>query len=240
LANSFIGLGVAAVVAVRLKRRYDVRFSLVERLKKYTLFEQVWHGFFILAHPIDGFGELRYDNKGSYKSAIIVFLLGVFCLAVKTYLTGFPFRTIPLDEFNTGAFFIQFTSIWLTWVLCNYLISSVYKGEGRFKDVFMGAAYSLYPAILLGIPIAIVSNAMTLSESSVYQFMNWFMILWCAALFFWKTHTLQNYGVGETIINILLTIFTMILLWVLIFIVFGLSSEFISFIYSLYQEVSIR
>lgn len=196
------------------------------------------HALYILKHPIDGFSDLRYLNKGNYIKAVAMIVGVLFMLLVKTYLTGFTFNPIPADERRGGTLIIGFMAVFLTWVICAYLIGSIRQGEARLKDVFIGSAYALFPVILLGLPIAIISNIFTLSEASIYHFMESLVVIWCGMLFFWKIQSLQNYTVGETIIHILLTLAAMTMLWVLIFIMFGLASEFLDFVYTIYQEVS--
>lgn len=79
---------------------------------------------------------------------------------------------------------------------------------------------------------------MTHSEQSIYSFFETGMFIWCGLLFFWKIQSLQNYGAGETFANVSLTAFAMLIAWVLISIMIGLSSELQNFIYTIYQEVS--
>ncbi|MFC5530504.1 YIP1 family protein [Cohnella yongneupensis] len=208
--------------------------------RKVKLIEQLRFAFSILKHPIDGFADLRYANKGGYASACLLLFGVVVSLMLKSVYTGFSFQAVPEGSVSSSTIVIQFAAVFCSWVVCHYLISSIYLGEGRFKDVFVGSAYSLFPVILLVVPITAISNLMTLSEASIYAFMNGLVVIWCGLLFFWQVQALQNYSVKETIINLTLTIISIVLLWVLIFILFGLSSEFIRFLNAVYKEVSIR
>lgn len=120
------------------------------------------------------------------------------------------------------------------------MISSIYRGEGRFKDVFIGSAYALVPLIIIGVPLTLLSNVMTRSEVSIFNYLQHGMLIWAGLLFYWKTHSLQNYSIGETVMNILYSVFSMLILVVLVFISFGLTDELRMFIYDIYQEVSLR
>jgi hypothetical protein len=51
---------------------------------------------------------------------------------------------------------------------------------------------------------------------------------------------IQNYSVGEAILNIIFSLLALAIIATLIFIFYSLSSELINFIYSIYQEVIIR
>ncbi|WP_152395209.1 YIP1 family protein [Paenibacillus guangzhouensis] len=238
-ANILIGLGVLIWIIGLLKRKYKFRIlpktTLLDHQRWYQQFK---HVFYILKHPIDGFGDLRYRHKGSYISALILLVLTLVMILVKTYYSSFTFNPVPDYEKGASSMLIIFMSVWLSWVICNYLIGSIRQGEARFKDVFMGSSYALFPVVLFGLPLALISNGLTLSEASIYHAIEWAMMLWSGLLFFWNIQAMQNYGVGETVVNILLTAVTMMILWVMIFILVGLSSEFSNFIYTIYQEVS--
>lgn len=240
LANLFIVVGLCSVVLGRVRRRRAASFGrkkLELPWNRFAITHQLKHAFTILKHPIDGFGDLRYGNKGSYISASILIAAVVAVLLIKEYLTSFSFMPVMSYE-RSNTFIMIFGVTWITWVICSYLIGSIHHGEARFKDVFIGSTYSLFPIVLLGLPLALLSNVMTHSELAIYQFFDSAMYIWCGLLFFWKIQALQNYGVGETIANILLTVIAMSILWVLISIAFGLSTELQDFVYTIYQEVS--
>src|SRR5690606_26512902 len=48
-----------------LKRfKIEIRWKFM-KLSKYKLVDQLLHGLYILKHPLEGFGDLRYYRKGS-------------------------------------------------------------------------------------------------------------------------------------------------------------------------------
>lgn len=241
-ANAFVVLGISTIAGSQYRRRRKgkdiAKKKKVSKFKEIKLLEQLKHAFYILKHPLDGFSDIRFRSMGGYTSAIILLLLVVCMVLVKIYLTSFTFQPVQIGSININSILTVSTVVWVSWVICHYLIGSIKHGQARFKDVFVGSAYALLPVFLLGLPLAILSNIMTINESSIYGFFNALMVIWSAALFFWMVQALQNYSVGETIINILLTLFSMIMLWVLIFIILGLSSETIDFIVTLYREVT--
>lgn len=245
-ANTAIILGVLSLAWMqfqkvrrrKLRESGKVKSKYTKKEKKTTLFDQVKHAFYILSHPIDGFDDIRFRNMGGYLSALIILLMVVVVAVIRIFFTSFTFQPVQPGTINVGSILMASTAIWVSWVLCHYLIGSIRHGQARFKDIFVGSAYSLFPIFIFGIPLALLSNIMTLSEVSIYSAANGFMVLWCVALFFWMIMTLQNYSVGETVVSILLSIFSMIILWVLIFIIFGLASETVEFIITIYREVT--
>ncbi|NMO94620.1 nuclease PIN [Paenibacillus lemnae] len=202
--------------------------------------QHVRHVFYLLKHPIDGFTALRFEGKGSYIGAFIILLGAYAAISLSKLYTSFSFNKILIQQVNIYMIFLQFVIFVLAWVICNYLISAIYRGEGRFRDVFIGCAYALVPLIIVGIPLALISNVLTLSEAPLYYYIRNAMLVWIGFLFFWKVQSLHNYSVGETLVNILLTIFAIAVMAVLAFILVGLTNEIRVFLYELYQEVMLR
>ncbi|MEK3890012.1 YIP1 family protein [Bacillus sp. FSL K6-3431] len=241
-ANGFLIIGAASIAGNQMVRRRKVKSkSEKKKSKKLTdikLIQQLKHAFYILKHPLDGFADIRFRNMGGYTSALIILALVISMVLGRIYFTSFTFQPVPIGSTNVNSIMTIAFVVWVSWVICHYLIGSIKQGQARFKDVFIGSAYALFPVVLLGLPLALFSNIMTLNESSIYGFFEMLMLVWSAALFFWMVQALQNYSVGEAIVNILLSLFSMIMLWVLIFIVLGLSSETIDFVLTLYREVT--
>ncbi|CAG7646449.1 YIP1 family protein [Paenibacillus allorhizosphaerae] len=207
---------------------------------KNRLVIQLKHVFYILKHPIDGFSAIRYENKGSMASSMILLLAGMIAFGIMRVATDFTFNPNVVLEISLITVFTQFAVVWVGWVVANYLISTIYRGEGRFRDVIYGTSYAVFPFVIVGLPLTLLSSVMTLSEGAIYNFLENALYGWVFLLVFWKVQSMQNYGVGETAVNIVLSMVTMTILGVLIFITFGLSNELWDFFYSVYQEVTIR
>jgi hypothetical protein len=66
------------------------------------------------------------------------------------------------------------------------------------------------------------------------------LVGWTTLLFFWMVQGIQNYSVGEAVLNIVFSLLSLAVMGVLVFIFISLSGELVNFVYSLYQEVVIR
>ncbi|NHN29813.1 YIP1 family protein [Paenibacillus agricola] len=204
------------------------------------LVQQLKQAFYILKHPIDGFGALRHENKAGAWSSLIIWVLALASFCLMQAGISFIFNPAVILEVNLLTVAIQFLAIWLAWVISNYLISSILRGEGRFRDVVYGSTYALFPLVLVGLPLTLISNVMTLNESSIYNFLYIGLFTWIGLLLFWKVQSMQNYSIGETSVSVVLSMVTMTVLGVLIFITVGLTKELTDFGYSVFQEVTIR
>lgn len=246
IATTLILLGFAYIILrqVRIRSRrkrineHGYLKKKPKKWKKVKILDQLSHAFYTLTHPIDGFDDIRFANKGGYLSATIILILVAIIALARIELTSFTFRPVQPGTSNAIPILFVGAILWITWVIGHYLIGSIRQGQARFKDIFVGSAYALFPVALMGLPLALLSNVMTLNEGVIYNFVDAAMIFYCIALFFWMVMTLQNYTVGETINTILLSLFTMVIAWVIVFIVVGLSAETIEFIVTIYREVT--
>jgi len=199
---------------------------------------RIGHVRVILRHPIEGFSQLRYLQKGSYPAAIALLAAAAACLLLKSRYTSFAFHPVETASLDAMSTLVPFLLVWFGWVVCHYLIGSITRGEGRFKDVFIGSAYALAPVVLIGLPTIALSHALTLGESSIYHFLDAVMYVWCALLFIWMAQGVHNYSAPESLAAIGYTLLAMLALGLLLFTLSGLASEFVRFVYAVYQEVS--
>ncbi len=196
--------------------------------------------FRILKHPVDGFWELRYESRGSWWSATILLLAACVVSFVSNLTTNYIFHPVEIKFIDPFSIVLKVMVPFLSWVVSNYMVSAIKHGQGRFIDVFIGSAYALGPYILFAIPLAVISNALTLSEGVLYTFGNDLIAAWCVFLFFVSVKEIHNYELGETIFNIVLSLIFMILLWFIFAVFVGLNTQLAAFINQIIEEVSIR
>lgn len=194
----------------------------------------------LLRHPVSGFWELRYEGKGSIASAATLVILAYAATLGSRLFTGYVFSQQEAKFVDPFMTLLQVAVPFLTWVIANYLVSSVTKGQGRLVDVLIGSSYALTPYILLALPLAALSNVLTLGEAVIYSTVQWVMIGWTVFLFYVGMREIHNFDLGETLGNLLLSIICVLLIWVLVFMLFSMSTQVIDFGRQLYEEVSVR
>lgn len=228
-----------SMVVSKWKKRRGSKSSMTGS-EQHSIIREWKHMFYVLRHPIDGFSAIRYESKASYVGAFFILAGAVISLIAAEYMTSFSFNNIVIQDIDVISMVLRFVLIFIGWVLANYLISSIYRGEGRFKDVFIGSSYCLLPFIFIGLPLSVLSNGMTIAEASIYGFFDKGMILWIGLLFFWQIQSIHNYSVGETSANMALSLFTLVMMAVMVYVVGGLGGDLLSFMREIYLEVSLR
>lgn len=71
------------------------------------LLKELKYSLYIMIHPFDGFYDLKFEKRGSMKSAGILYLLFVLSVIIKRQLTGYLFNPNDTEdhEFLPGMFF---------------------------------------------------------------------------------------------------------------------------------------
>ena len=93
------------------------------------------------------------------------------------------------------------------------------------------------PYLVLQPILFVLSHVVTINEEFFVSFGNLAMLVWVGVLIFLSIKEINNYSVKETIVIIGLTIFTILIVCLLAFIIYVLSSQVIDFVESIFREV---
>ncbi len=232
---------IAVIVGVSYFFKYANKVNKAgQKMKdKRTFGEEILYGFHIIFHPFDGFWDLKHEKRGSVRGAI--FWLVITCLTFVYQAMGQSYLQNP--QGGTMSYFMAITSILapvILWVIANWCITTLFEGEGSFKDVFVATCYSLVPLPMLIIPSVLISNVMTATELQIVGLIEGFAFGWLFLLVFFGMMVTHDYSLGK---NFITTIVSIIGVAFIIFIA-GLFSALIvkvfSFFYQIYIELSYR
>ncbi|MCB9136453.1 MAG: hypothetical protein H6636_13580 [Anaerolineales bacterium] len=240
----FLGLAIVQSGVKRFDKRYGW-FNPIRKwfkdLQKIKLIDDFVFMFRFIKYPADSFYYIKKDLRGSMTFAILIYVWVILARVVALYVTGFPFNPysslsfIPVEREIVNALLI----IGL-WNGANYLVSTISDGEGRVRDVIMGSAYSLFPYALFALPIALVSNVLTLNEVFIYSFSMNLMWAWTGMMLFIMVKEVHNYSFSETVRNVLTTLFTIALFALTGYILYVLFNQLFDFVSAILQELRLR
>jgi len=239
-----VALGVVQGVGRRLDRRYrwlDPLRRAVEWLRRWRLVDDFLFLFRFIRQPADSFYYIKRNLRGSLGFALLLYLWIIAVRLLTLYWTGFIFNPYASAADVPVANEVITLVIGLgLWNIANYLISTITDGEGRLRDVFIASAYSLFPFALFALPLALLSNLLTLNEIFIYTFSRDLIYAWCVLMLFIMVMEIHNYSFVETLRNIALTLFTMLMFLLTAYIFFVLFNQLADFIRAIVQEVGLR
>jgi sugar lactone lactonase YvrE/uncharacterized membrane protein (GlpM family) len=212
----------------------------MEVVKNQKLLKELLFLFQFFRHPIDSFYYLKRKQYASIASATILYLILLAEFIISRFYTGFIFSPYGSEDANLFGELLKITVPLALFIIVNYLVSTINDGEGRFKDIYIGTVYSLAPYLVFIIPITILSNILTYNESFVYVFSIRIIYAWCLIILIIMIKEIHNYTFSDTVRNILVTLFGMVIMLLVIFIVFVLFDQVYDFVYSIIKEAVLR
>ncbi len=194
----------------------------------------------VLAHPLDTYQDIKHLRKSSWLTATLLYLTLLIVSVLEIYTTGFIFQTVNLNQFHLLIHSFTVLGGLFLFVFSNYLVATITNGEGFFKDVYVATAHALIPYIILTPILAIISNGLTYNEWIFYQLLDGLRYLWSGALIVLMIKEIHNYDVKALLKNIFLTMFTMVMLILIGFLLYVLTTQLWNYVESIIQEVILR
>lgn len=206
---------------------------------KRTFGEEYLFGFHLIAHPFDGFWDLKHEKRGSIRGALLH--LGIVTLAVIYKNVGTAYIFSP--NVRSDAIFSGLATVlvpFILWCVANWCITTLFDGEGNFKDIFIASAYALIPIAIILIPTTIFSNVALAGESSIITLLDTIAYIWTGLLIFFGTMTIHGYSMGKNIIATFGTILGMAFILFLVILFGNLIRSMASFISDIITEIAYR
>lgn len=224
---------------LRKKNRLAMRISEgAGRIGNCKLLRELRFMTYFLRNPADAYYGVKHEGKVSVLSSSILYALTFLIYMVNRYACGFLFKTIEDGRYQVPTdIALVLGGIALFLVSCN-LICSVREGEGTFKQLYCGTAYALTPYILMKPLTIALSYLLTYNEAFLITLLDIAAIAGCLVLLVMMVKTLQNYSFRETIGNLLLTIFTMLMIVIALLIAAALVAQLWEFITAVWKEAS--
>jgi len=191
----------------------------------------------ILRSPSDTLYSASYEKHGNIGTATVWLLLYLMTAIIATGLTSFSFSMYGLRGFDLVTFLVFNLLPVLVWILAGYLVGSITKGQGTLRNIFISTVYALMPFILLRIPIALISQVLTLTEVAIYNFFMLVMWAWVVILQFIATKETQGFSMGETVKNTLWIIFVSAMTVLFAIALYGIAMQAWSFLDEFFREL---
>lgn len=232
---------VAIVVLIVLFNKYAAKLNKKTQLKKgrKTFWEELIYANHLIVHPFDGFWDLKHEYRGSVRASLVWLALAVLTFYYQSVGTGYVFN--PRRTYST--ILIQLTAVLvpvILWSVSNWCLTTLFDGEGTFKDIFVATCYSLVPIPILIIPSVIISNFAIASEQKTINLLVSIAFVWCGLLIFFGTMTTHDYTFSKNVITTLGTIVGMGIIMFIGILFSTLLAKIVSFISSIVIEITYR
>ena len=235
-----IGVIVLAVLLVKFfgwAKKKNKATSLKVGRKTYG--EELIYAFHAWLHPFDGFWDLKHEKRGSVRAGTTI--LGITILAFFYQSIGRGYTFNPRDSYSNVLVQVLAVAVpILLWCVGNWCLTSLFEGEGSFRDIYVATTYSLTPLPILLVISTILTNVLTASEGSMVSLLVTIGYVWVAFLIFFGTLVTHDYSLGKNVLIILCTIVAMAVIMFVAILFSSLLIKMITFVVSLFTEIGNR
>ncbi len=242
-----LALIIAAFAVIRILKAIDRKKGIFTPVRKVLgrkkpngLRDNLGYAFHYMRHPVDASYGISREGRASWLSSSVLLAVFILEFLANKYLCGFLQKTIQDGRYELLSDVGMILVAVLGLTLCHYLVCTINDGEGRVKQIFTYFCYSLTPYILLTPVAFLLSHVLTLNEQFLMTFIRIITLGWMAVLIVIGIREVNNYTAKETAKVILLTIFTVLIMALIIFILYILWAQVIEFISAIIGEAGYR
>ena len=232
-------VGIIVAVMLFFKWMGKINKRVATSGKKRTFGQEIAYGFHIIFHPFDGFWDLKHEKRGSVRGAIFCIVLAIATFYYQAIGQGYL-----LDPYaGLASLWAQVFGVLVPlflFVLANWCLTTLFEGEGSFKDIFVAAGYCLLPIPLLVIPTTIYSNFCITTETDIIGFISTFAFIWLGLLLFFGTMVTHDYSMGKNIITVIGTVVGMVFIMFLAVLFTTLVGKIVGLVTNIVDEIQYR
>ena len=206
---------------------------------KRTLKEELTYGFHLIFHPFDGYWDLKHEKRGSVRASIIFLAITVAAFYYSGIGKGYYYN----PKGSTATIFSQAAMVlvpFFLFVVSNWCFTTLFDGEGSFKDIFIATSYALFPVPVLVIVSTALTNVLVGTESQITTLIVSLAYIYMAFLIIIGMQVTHDYSTGKNIVTIFMTLAGMVVIMFIAVLFVSLISKMTGFVSTLANELSYR
>ena len=238
---------VAIYAAIKIIKKLDQKKNIlavprakIEKMKQNKIISNLLYAKYYMKHPIDGSYGIAREGRASWIVPTILLVIFAAEFIINKYLCGFLQKTIREGRYEIVSDIGTIVIVIVAVTVCNYLVCTINEGEGTVKKIFTYFTYSLTPYLYITPLIFILSHVITNNEQFLITLAKVVMFGWILVLGVLGIKEVNNYTAAETFKVICLTLFTILIMALLIFIIYVLWAQVFEFISAIAGEVVYR
>ena len=214
--------------------------AAIANFKQKTFVANVCYSKYFMKHPIDGSYGIAREGRASWSAPSFILLVFMIEYVINKYLCGFLQKTVREGRYEIFSDIGKIVIVMAAITLCNYLVCTINEGEGTIKKIYTYFCYSLLPYVVY-IPFSfILTHILTTNEQFLITLLQYVIYGWVIVLVILGIKEVNNYTAKETAKVICITIFTILIMALLIFIIYVLWAQVFEFISAVFGEVVYR
>lgn len=193
-----------------------------------------------MIHPVETFTDMWEHRDYGYGSSFVILAVLFVVQVLQRQLTGFCFNYNEPDELNILMIFATVFGAFTMWTIMNWMISTLFDGKGRIKDIWLYSSLCLQPYILTSIIRTILSNVFVPDEAVFLTWIDTVGILWSVAMLFVALIIIHEYTFGKVLWSSLGTLAGIGIVLFLAVLGFSLCQQILGFATDIVSEIGYR
>ncbi len=234
---------VIIVVCVAVSRffKYANKVNKETQLKvgRKSFKEELLYAFHLIFHPFDGFWDLKHEQRGSIRAGMVYLIITIAAFFYQSVGTGYIFNPTG-TSMNLFACIASVCVPLILFAVGNWCLTTLFDGEGSFKDIFIASTYSLVPLPIMIILSTLLSNILVDDEEGIISLLVALGWIWTGLLLFFGMMVTHDYSLLKNLTTILGTVVAMAFIIFVAVLFSSLVAQMVSFISSLVVEMSYR
>ena len=235
-----IGVLALAILVVKFlgyaKRKNKATILKVGR-KSY--WEELIYACHLCFHPFDGFWDLKHEKRGSVRAGSTILAITILAMFYNSIGKGYLFN--PEDKYSTILVSILSVGIpVILWTVSNWCLTTLFDGEGSFKDIYVATCYALAPLPVFVVISTLLTNVLDTTGSSMVNLIMAFGFIWAVVLLFFGTLVTHDYSLGKNFITIIGTILAMAIIMFVTILFSSLVIKMVTFVIAIFKEIGNR
>jgi tetratricopeptide (TPR) repeat protein len=241
-------VGIVLLVAVFLFLKYSFRaarkayWSFMENHhRKMSIGQGILYSYHALFHPIEAIeGVHNYRDRINLKSSFIIMIIAYIVRIAYIYIVHYPLASIDINDANAIFEAVKLLIIPVTWIIASFAVTAISDGESKISEIAFTTTMGLVPFIFINTPLMFISNLMSKTQQSWYGVFSAIVYIWMIIMFFLNMKLLNNYSFGKTLRMSIITVFVMLVVWLVAGMVYVLSARVIKFMIDLIKELKVN
>jgi hypothetical protein len=189
------------------------------------------HALLVMFHPVTAFQYMQKNRDEFHTAPIFILLLFAVCVRIfSIYFTHFPLAGVEVRNANLLWECAKIFVPVITWVLASYAMTTILDGETLLREALLAMAYSLVPYVVFTVPLTLFSRILEQGQGGLFYGIQNFLLVWVFMLLLTNLKEMNHYSFKKTALILLLSVFTMAIMWAAAALFFSISMQFVSFV----------
>ena len=230
---------VMKVVSVLDKKKHilDKPRALREKFLQNKVASNLNYALYYMKHPVDGAYGIANEGRANWLASSLILVIFIIEYIVNKYTCGFLMKNVMEGRYEIFTDIGTVLAVMIALTACTYLVCTINDGEGTIKKLYTMFCYTLIPYVVLTPVVYLLSHVFTGNEAVMLSMVNILIYGWIAVIGFVGLKEVNNFKMTETVKIILLTVFTVLIMALLIFIIYVLWAQVFEFVSAIFGEV---